>query len=406
MEDQIPKTSDELDDLTAPPAVKSYSVPIPAPPKQPVGPFRGIPGAITLTEEQATAIDKIKAWLKDPLGAREYKLGGYAGTGKTTIIKVLLQELRREYMVIVCAFTGKAVHVLNKKGVWGQTIHSLLYTPIPLPDGSVKFERKTILEADPDLIICDEASMISTELYRDMLSYNRRYLFVGDPGQLEPVGDNPNLMAFPDLVLSKIHRQAESSPIITFANQVRQGGSLRVSKVDGLWIRPKEITSLEFLANDQVICAKNKTRKLFNEKIRLFKKFPPNQIVEGDKLIVLRNNVGYGVFNGMIIFIDKIISDKWDSWTCNVHDEVGKKLPSLPIWKDPFLNPAQEKFDKVPRTVVYCDYGYAITCHKSQGSEWDKVLVWDEWMPPKVWDMKRWRYTAITRTAEQLTYNL
>jgi ATP-dependent exoDNAse (exonuclease V) alpha subunit len=60
--------------------------------------------------------------------------------------------------------------------------------------------------------------------------------------------------------------------------------------------------------------------------------------------------------------------------------------------------------DVVPKDVVYCDFGYVITCHKSQGSEWDNVLVWDEYVPPQLWDMKRWRYTAITRAAKNLTY--
>lgn len=360
---------------------------------------------ITLTEEQQLAVDTITKWLDDPLGRPEFKLGGYAGTGKTTVIKSLQKVLRHKYSIVVAAFTGKAVHVLGKKGVFAQTLHSLMYNVIENKDGTISFERKSFLESDPDVIIVDESSMISTDLYRDLLSFGRRYLFVGDPGQLEPIGDNPNLMAFPDLVLSKIHRQAESSPIITLANNVRQGLNLALTKVDGLWVKQKAITSPEFLSNDQVICAKNNTRKMFNEKIRLFKQFPPSRIVVGDKLIVLRNNMGYGVFNGMILFVDSIVSTTFNAWITDCHDEIGRKFLRLPVWIDPFLNPtAIDKNPKVPRTVVWVDFGYAITCHKSQGSEWGKVLVWDEWVHPKVWDNKRWRYTAITRASEQLTY--
>src|ERR1041385_192208 len=249
---------------------------------------------IELSEEQQSAVSVITKWLDDPLGQPEFKLGGYAGTGKTTVIKFLLKELRNKYSIVVCAFTGKAVNVLGKKQVMAQTMHSLMYNVIPQLDGTIKFEKKSFLEADPDLIIVDEASMISSDLYRDLLSFRRRYLFVGDPGQLEPVGDNPNLMQFPDMILSKIHRQAELSPIITLANSVRQGSMPSITKVDGLWVKQKQITSPEFLSNDQVICAKNATRKLFNDKIRLFKKLPAGQICPGDKLICLRNNTSYG----------------------------------------------------------------------------------------------------------------
>lgn len=350
------------------------------------------------------AVDSITKWMDDPLGQAEFKLGGYAGTGKTTVIKFLLASLRHKYSIVVCAFTGKAVHVLGKKHVMAQTMHSLMYNVIPQSDGTIKFEKKAFLEADPDLIIVDESSMISTDLYRDLLSFNRRYLFVGDPGQLEPVGANPNLMQFPDMILSKIHRQAESSPIITFANNIRQGGRPVITKVDGLWIKSKEITSPEFLSNDQVICAKNTTRKLFNDKIRLFKKLPPSEIVAGDKLIVLRNNISYGVFNGMILFVDEVKGTTFQSWTTNCHDEVGRKFFNLPIRIDPIINPTNDKNPKIPRGVVWCDFGYAITCHKSQGSEWDNVLVWSEWMHPSVWDNKRWQYTAITRAAKNLTF--
>ncbi len=359
---------------------------------------------ITLTEEQTFAVESIKKWLDDPLGRIEFKLGGYAGTGKTTVIKFLLRELRPRFTVVVCAFTGKAVNVLDKKGVIAQTMHSLMYNVEPQFDGTVKFFKKNVLEDYLDLIIVDEASMISTDLYRDLLSFNRRYLFVGDPGQLEPIGDNPNLMASPDLVLSKIHRQAELSPIITLANNVRQGGKFGFTQINGLWVKAKEITSPEFLANDQVICAKNTTRRLFNDKIRIYKKLPPGEITIGEKLICLRNNITYGVYNGMIIFVDEITTTTFNAWIVKCHDEVGRKLLNLPIWMDPFVAPTNDKSPKIPKGVIWCDFGYAITCHKSQGSEWNSVLVWDEWLPPQVWDMKRWRYTAITRASEQLTY--
>lgn len=355
--------------------------------------------SITLTDEQRHAIDLITAWYNDPLSHQEFKLGGFAGTGKTTIIKWILENLPQVHTV-VCAFTGKAVNVLNKKGVLATTMHALMYHVQPEVGGKVSFVLRAFIESQPDLIIVDEASMVSTELYNDIVSFGKKLLFVGDPGQLEPVGDNPELMKTPNFVLAKIHRQAESSPILTLATSVRQGGGLYIQKQPGLWVKSKAITSPEFLSVDQVICAKNATRIGFNKRIRIFMKRPPQQIVVGEKLIVCRNNAEFGVFNGMILFIDSI-RDIGSSWECNCHDEISRVYGCIPIWKEPFYNETVQLNPFIPKGTVWCDFGYCITAHKSQGSEWDRVLVWDEVVSG--WDMKRWRYTAITRAAKELT---
>jgi exodeoxyribonuclease-5 len=148
-----------------------------------------------------------------------------------------------------------------------------------------------------------------------------------------------------------------------------------------------------------------------NDKIRLSKHLEPKTFVQDEKIIVLRNNLNEAVFNGMILFVKKIIREeqvgkftKHLVWTCDCEDEIGKHY-ELPIWQVPYKNPELIRKDTfIPREVVYSTYGYVITCHKSQGSEWDKLMVFDEWMPPRIWDMKRWRYTAITRAAKQLIY--
>jgi exodeoxyribonuclease-5 len=135
----------------------------------------------------------------------------------------------------------------------------------------------------------------------------------------------------------------------------------------------------------------------------------------GEKVIVLRNNLTFGVFNGLILFIKTIHgaaevtskdgNHRYPVWHCDCEDEIGNKFTRLPIWQTPITTPFAIKKDTVvPKVVVQITYAYVITCHKSQGSEWDRLLVYDEWMPPQVWDMKRWRYTAITRAAKHLTY--
>jgi len=358
-----------------------------------------------LTDEQEFAIDTIRTWL-DQNDKPEFKLGGYAGTGKTTVTKVLRSDIARRYSSVVCAFTGKAVNVLQRKGVRAQTLHSLMYDVNEDPKtGEITFSKKVALRDDPALIIVDEASMISTELYNDLKSFDVPLLFVGDPGQLEPVGDNPNLMAHPDLVLSKIHRQAEKSPIIRLATDIRLGRIARPAFIDGpeLTIKSKVVRASEYMDASQVICAKNTTRRNLNDKIRQVKGYPTQQLVLNEKLICLRNNRQHGVFNGMILFVRRIHRETSTAWVCDLEDEVGGKFNSKHVWKEPFLLPI-DKNPRVPFNHIWCDFGYVITCHKSQGSEWEHVLVLDEWMPPSVWDMKRWRYTAITRAAKRLTF--
>lgn len=366
------------------------------------------PPVLLLTEEQEKAITLIQSFMASPLP--EFRLGGYAGTGKTTIIKEIRARLRPKYTSHLCALTGKACNVLHRKGlIDAQTIHASIYDAEPQKGGGVVFYLKTKLDNKPNLIIVDEASMISTELYRDLRSFHVKLLFVGDPGQLEPVGDNPNLMAHPDFTLSKIHRQAELSSIITFAQHIRTGGDINSwpSSPD-LAIRGKDEFRISLAREfDQVICAKNKTRRDVNSRFRFHMDKPIEKLFPGDKIIVLRNNQNYLVFNGMILFVQKVHNYGALYTTVDCLDEIGREFNSLPIWNEPFSKELPKEFaipvvDK--KQLVYADWGYAITCHKSQGSEWDKVLIWDEWMPPKVWSMARWRYTAITRASKELTY--
>lgn len=374
---------------------------------------------LVLTDEQRHAVDLVITWFNDPTKNSPLRLGGYAGTGKTTIIDYILNyELHTDPLDLplnnttiranVCAFTGKACHVLQRKGIFrAQTIHSMIYDAATQPDGSVEFYLRSsdALPGHPNLIIVDEASMVSSDLYRDLLSFNIKLLFIGDPGQLEPVGDNPNLMHNPNYVLTKIHRQAEKSPIITLASQVRNNGPVRLVDPTGAVVIKPRLADASVLASvDQVICGKNATRVLLNNRIRNhFGRSSANPLVVGDKLICLRNNRKFKLFNGYIFFVNMIVDEDSDTWTCCLSDEAGTTHASIPIWKRPFY--LQEKFDtateRIPSHCIYADYGYAITAHKSQGSEWPSVLVY--WETIYKTDMARWGYTAITRASEKLT---
>src|SRR5262249_47488365 len=124
-----------------------------------------------------------------------------------------------------CAFTGKAVNVMRNKGLDANTIHSVIYRPAKQPDGSVIFVLKSTPQIAYSGFLVDEASMLSRELYQDLRSFGLPIIFIGDPGQLPPVGLDMNLMANPDYRLETIHRNA--GPIAHFAEHLRKGGSPR-----------------------------------------------------------------------------------------------------------------------------------------------------------------------------------
>lgn len=363
---------------------------------------------IVLTPEQQEATQRIGAWYKtrnQPI----YRLGGYAGTGKTTIIKDIIRD--GEFGSVACAaFTGKAASVLSKKGVPASTIHSLIYNYDEDPNTKeAVFTLKGSSELDLDLIVIDEASMISTELYDDLLSFDIPVLFVGDPGQLEPVGDNPNLMKECDFTLTTIHRQALESPIISLAAHIRTSDhnykpALFGSKPPALNFKNKVLSPDDITMADQIIVAKNKTRQIVNAKARAIKGF---KLLDGvhptDKLICLRNNKTLGFHNGQILFVEAVVKEHYNNFEMVLRSEDGKTKWTVPVWSEPFYREVDPK-ELCPKDFLHCDFGYAITCHKAQGSEWPHVIVMDEWMPAHIWSMARWRYTAVTRAATKLTY--
>lgn len=371
---------------------------------------------ITLSTEQDEALSRIIEWfnkskqvgsLNALKGVTEFRLGGYAGTGKTTMIKEIIKTIRGT--VFVCAFTGKAAFVLKRKGIGASTIHGLIYKPeVDETTHQVKFTLRDPTDLQCDLIVVDEASMVSHALYHDLKSFHKPILFVGDPGQLEPIGDNPNLMKECDYTLKTIHRQALNSPIIGLATAIRNGGSSYDprkygSQGESLVFQTKVLKPDLLYKVDQVITAKNDTRRAVNAKFRQDKGYGTfDGLHEGEKLICLKNDSALGVFNGQIMYIDEIRDERPLYYEAVVSFEGldGKRV--IPIWSEPFYRELNES-DRPPKEVAKCDFGYCITCHKSQGSEWDHVLVVDEWLG-RAWDMARWRYTAVTRAAKKLNY--
>ena len=365
-------------------------------------------------------------------------ISGYAGTGKSTLVKFIVAALPNidpDEDVIYTSFTGKATQVLQKKGNRNvSTLHKLLFKSIPKPDGT--FFRKPVEFIPYKIVIVDECSMVPKDLLQRLIKYNVHIICLGDPGQLPPVNKNEDnhLLDHPHIFLDEIMRQEAESEIINLTMDIRAGKPLtRYQGKEVQVLNKDELTTGMLLWADQIICAKNETRIALNNQMRdlLGRSGGPQ---DGDKVICLKNNwdiysvnnnplvngtIGYlkDSFSTYINLPRQITSDgkpkRLDILTANfvsdTEEDYGilnmdKQLITTGVpgldWKTSYKMGRNWRFqDKIPDQFTY---GYAITCHKSQGSEWDNVLVIEEGFPFEKEEHKQWLYTAATRAAKKL----
>jgi exodeoxyribonuclease-5 len=393
---------------------------------------RQAPRAHQLTDDQTSAIRAAVNWYKNQRKVQQvFQINGLAGTGKTSIIPYIIDDLGLdpEHDVVFGTYTGKAALVLRKKGIPCRTIHSLIYELVKTEKGTPVWkldERSDVLSAK--LIVLDEVSMVDAELAADLLSFGKPVIVLGDHGQLPPVnGEAAFSQHDPDAVLSQIHRQAEENPIIQIAHMARTGQVIRYGDYGRsvLVVPQYEIKLPQLLAAGQVICGYNNTRLQLNNKIRRAQGFDTALPTGPDeKIICLRNDHRRGLLNGMFLQLDEIEEPEGGGFKAVVYNENGELVAGnysqdgdsdgepqrkkLRVYTGFFLDHQQfdpgrgEKDWKQKRWMVEVTFGYAITCHKSQGSQWDTVLVWDDGLGKTRRERSRWLYTAITRASERL----
>lgn len=383
-----------------------------------------VPASIELSSDQKAALDAIMDWIGTDNPT--LTMGGLAGTGKSTLMSTVVQNYHGR--VAVCAYTGKAAHVLRTKGVKNAcTIHSLIYEPVTTctncqmivedlgeghgskkprckrtgcEDAKSETTFEKVISLPFDLIIVDEASMVSTKIYEHLMSFGIQVLFVGDHGQLEPIGKNPGLMLEPQIRLDKIHRQAEGSAILRFAHHVRNHGKPETFGQDAVVIESTTVpkNAHEF---DVVICGRNTTRVAINTLIRKARGYTTKMPVPGETVICLRNSKKHNIFNGMLAEVVEIRMDDRVS-----HPQIDIRLDDGQVRRNIRFEPEQfgqpDTLDDVHRRIALFDYGYCLTAHKSQGSSWDSVLVVERIHPDT--SAARWRYTAATRAKHKLVW--
>lgn len=367
-------------------------------------------------------------------------ISGYAGTGKSTLIKFIIAALGLEpEQVCYVAYTGKAAQVLKQKGCPNPfTAHKLLYKAKPMPNGTFKFEPKPSLDDGLEVIIVDEVSMLPKEMWLRLLSHRIHVIACGDPFQLPPIDkDSDNhVLDHPHIFLDEIMRQAYDSEIIRFSMWIREGKPINEFPASGqqvMFVKPSQIVTGMYDWADQILCATNAKRNAINMNMRQIKGFGPEPAV-GDKIISLRNQWEFfsnGVVdpapltNGTIGVIQ--CTDRYDMslpfWISekkipilytNMVDENGDVFNYIPVdytsltTGEKFLTGKQEfqmrKNPKCPDPPFEFAYAYGITCHKAQGSEWGKVLVYEERFPFDKTEHARWAYTAATRASEKLVW--
>lgn len=368
------------------------------------------------------------------MGEKYTVIAGYAGTGKSTLVKFIVEALQVEpSRVCYATFTGKAAEVLRKKGNKNAcTLHRLLYEHIPLPAGG--FYRKPKDMIPYDIVVIDEISMVPKSLV-DVLFRHKCYIIcLGDPFQLPPIDkdEDNHLLDKPHIFLDQIMRQAEDSEIIRLSMDIREYKPINLMDGANVKVMNKADLSTGMLTwADQVLVATNAERVRLNTEMRkLYGKGPLPE--EGDKVICLRNYwddfsvTGDPLVNGTIGYLSDPVEnqvyipyfvrssvDHFDTistafktsediyYDLNLDKNMIINGEKCCDWRLSYqLGKLKNKIgDIVPKEFAY---GYAITVHKAQGSEWDKVLVLEERFPFDKEEHARWLYTAVTRASDKL----
>lgn len=389
---------------------------------------------LTQSQEQAlsTLLERIDRG--DPV----IRLSGAAGTGKTTLIKELHAAL---FDSVICTPTNKAAQVLRGKGLPATTFYRKFYILEEatadrrlrftsckrwleenfngsLPEGKISFAP---------ILIIDEATMVNTISYREMMRMCDTLILVGDEHQLPPVGDRENPAGLfgsetPDATLTEVMRQAEGSQILDLAEAIRRG-SPKVGKMLGFFEPEQEFREL-VQQGAQSICFTNNERRRVNAVARKALGFRDPWPVAGEKLIVT-SNYSDDLLNGTMV---EVLSFEWDRikpWaiaklkhdegttTCRLNMKAFAE-DQVASYRD-VLEETMAGASHEEELGVEATFGYCLTAHKAQGSEWEKVVVFDQrsvvhrvqsnnpspQMSPEEY-VRRWLYTCVTRARKDL----
>ncbi len=444
------------------------------------------------TDGQAIVMYHLSAFLLSQKENPTYILRGYAGTGKTTLVKTLVRTLPYIGMrYVLMAPTGRAAKVLSSyTGQSASTIHRRIYQAMTFPDGSIRIARAENKFKNA-LFIVDEASMIGEQkefggssLLDDLLGYvfsgeNCRLLLIGDTAQLPPVGSNesPALdceylkSQFPITAatyeLTEVKRQALESGILYNATDIRQllsqnlyeyelplfhlQGFDDIQKIEPETFEEMLHNAFANMSDNEavIICKSNKRANLFNQAIRGRILNIEGEIATGDKLMVVKNNYYWTESNPDINFIAngdmaeirkikhfdemygfrfadvelsftdypdapnleaKILLDTLNSNSPSLTEDENKRLFAA-IEEDYMDIPnRKERYKEMKKNpwfnALQVKFAYALTCHKTQGGQWNTVFIDSSLNQKETLEVEdlRWIYTALTRAQKRVCF--
>lgn len=412
---------------------------------------------LALNAQQASALVLADEWWKTPAKRKTpFLLTGYAGTGKSTLLADIIAPFNPA-RVKQGAPTGKAARVMERKSKrLAQTLHQILMTPLEeqikelrlyltelidskerihndnqnkpakskylewsgddfeneikitmqsieemaaanRKDG-MKFGKQSFsaLRASTDLLVIDEGSMVTKEMYEVLKETEIPQIVMFDPFQLPPVKSVTPWPKKVDVELTEIMRQGPGSGVVQCSTSIRQGYGPTAN--DDVRIISKRDHKIKDLAGyDMIITGTNRVRRSLNASMREF--YGRSGIPrEGDRILCLANDMR--VRNGELFTVKDAFVSKFQEnvLMMTIEDDDGVVYDKIRAWLPVFDN--EEKSKERPFNVSAFTYGYAITCHKAQGSEASKVLVVDDWPGT---DHDRWLYTAVTRARDKCT---
>lgn len=358
-------------------------------------------------------------------------IGGYAGTGKTFLVNAIMEYMGYTYDdVAMASFTGKAALRLQEFGhLNAKTLHNLLYKTIKVGGNFIHTPYPREEFVGLKLIIVDEVSMVPDNIVRTLANTGVHIIFLGDPFQLPPIGKDNGLLANPHVLLTEIMRRGDMNTITEFSERLRLGKKLPKISDEFIRVHEKEEFNIGmgFWA-DQILCGTNKTRHSLNYQMRQEHGFYESLPMQGDKLLWTRNNwklfgnKGYSLVNGMIGYAMSDASNAKEVISFDTNAMVSHidfspdfdsserfervKFDAKPFLYEPLPNgqliySVDNSSAKDPRDVINTvDFGYAVTVHKAQGSEYKKVLGLEERMRGS--EHARWMYTMATRSSDKL----
>jgi len=400
-------------------------------------PDSSAPVRVILDDAQDLSLNTLLRMLAE--GCRRLILAGAAGTGKTTVVlEIINRAVAAGWEVRLLAPTNRAaLRMAETTGRPAQTIQSAQYRKfVETEDGELVMSDAQAVAVGRMLVVIDEASMLGSRLVADLdrfLPPEAAVLFMGDPYQLPPVKDTPGVdLTRPHAALTKVHRQAAGNPVLAYATAIREGwgphwigewiqqiqagmhdSRLQVVTANAALIAPWAVSN----DTDRVVLTWMHRDRIAINHAALGEANPSRGFRAGLRIIIRENDKKAGLVNGDVLTVEACRMVGGTPAGPVIEIKAGdKKILIAPsafdqegTWKDIKSRFTTARGKVYP--IIQCSWGWCLTVHQSQGSQWADVLLYlgD---PQLLTDCRagsqnaKLLYTAVTRARQSLVIAL